>query len=214
MWPLVPEKNKMKLNQKGFTIVAALGLAAVLAVGAMFLGQILAYVKSKRMQAQARISSLGYEDSMAVVVAQGVVAKACDDNAPIPALPIPGTSANLRFCNINPASNTTLTFAAYLNDANTPCPSPSTEAQVPAETPGSSERFIDGAALIEFRVELITKAMTQDQKVFGGPTTCNDWKGGAAERQVKTSYQIRRNFRGKLLSQSGSKIMNLAELGI
>jgi len=200
----------MRRNQKGFTIVAALALAAVLAVGAIFLGKILAYVKSKRIQTQARISSLGYEDSMAVVVAQGVVAKDCTDNTPIPASPIPGTSANLRFCNIARANNnTTLTFAAYLNLNPAPC-----NGQVPAETPGSSERFIDGTALIDFRIDLISKSMPQDQKVFGGNTTCDNWKAGVAERQVKISYQIRRIFREKPLAQSGSKIMNLAELGI
>jgi hypothetical protein len=200
--------SQKRLNQKGFTMVAALSLAAVLAVGAIFLGKVLAYVKATRMRTQARISSLGYEDSMAVVVAQGVVGKNCVFDQPIPPALIPGTNANLRFCNINRA-NSTLTFAAYLNDGSGLC-----NGQVPPEITGSSERFIDGTARIDFRVDLISKAMPQDEKVFGVATPCGIWNAAGNERQVKISYQIRRMFRGKPLSQSGSKIINLSELGV
>lgn len=228
MWPLAPEKNKMRRNQKGFTIVAALSLAAVLAVGAMFLGQILAYVKSKRMQTQARISSLGYEDSMAVVVANllrdSVMDRdpdrvddtpTCDgvDNGvfnerPADRRQIPGTTAELTFDAFVPANVTNGDQTIIVN------------ARVTRPNPGNSERFIDNNATVVFRLEFLNKNSPQDVKTFNPGITCQSFFGLGGtpvpleNRQLKVSYTISWRFRERDINTSGSKLFNLQEIGI
>lgn len=223
----------MARNQKGFSMVAALALAAVLGIGAMLLGQVLAYLKAKKLQTQARVSAIGYEDSLVGELIPRVVAALgntpgsnceVDKNVFVNSMgsaTIPGTSVNLRFIEVVPngtganpnrisSGSTTLTIRADINGGV------AAQAGQPAVDRGPE--FINNPADISFRLDFLNKAMSQDQKMFGPFVECETFMDPdrlpREQRQIKVSYGINWSFRGKEMNLSGSKLVNLAELGL
>lgn len=212
----------MRVNQRGFSIVAALALAAVIATGAMFLGKILSYLTATRMRTQARISSLGYEDSMAVVVAEGLRTIVSGGNCGMitaanldaQALQIPGTSVGLLFSNFN-------TNHAQANLSNTISFTIRTNPPGGGGGNAKSEKFIDNPSTVLFRIDFLNKNAAQDEKVFASSITCEQFWGIAGvpgtvpteNRQMKVSYQISWRFRDRDIVTTGSKLINLSELG-
>lgn len=82
----------------------------------------------------------------------------------------------------------------------------------------SSTSFLESdLSFVQFRLELTSQAVPQDQKVMGTALTCTQWNGvPLQEQQLKISYRILwKKPQGnpqEVFSHLGSKILNLAEL--
>jgi len=213
--------SKVRKNQKGFSIIAALSLAVVLGVGAMFLGKILSYLKLTKLKTQARLSTLGYEDAMAKEIARAVYRNLVNrtDNecrggkADLGIVQIPGSNVNIEFNSEMKPSNMTGDTSTLILDTEI---NSLLKPGAAAASATASERFIDNYAKITFRVELLDKDMSQNEKMFGSGKRCADFRTVVpnARKQMKIVTVIEWEFRGKKIYSSQTQMINLEEARI
>lgn len=202
----------MKRYPSGFTLITAVSLLLVLAVSATFLGRVLTQIKSTKLKTVARVSSLGFEDSMTIVMVSNVIqqiAGSCTGDAASlnqRDTKIPGTQVSLNVDSITPSLITDATGTLIIK----------TTLTLPPDVPrGVSEQFIDNPGKVTFRLEFLNKDMAQNQKIFDSPISCFSFRGLIREkRQVKIAYSITWSYRGKNLARSGTRLFNLQEIGL
>lgn len=200
----------MRVNQRGFSMLAALSLAVVLGVGFMFLGKIVAQVKASRARAQARISSLGYEDAIIELAVRQLRNVGCQGidadnlNGAGDRL-IPGTQVALTFVPlpgglIFDGNSQTIFLGAVINQ------------DIPDT---GNPNFIDNRSNIQLRIDFLNRRASQDEKIFnGGPNCAAFWVQPAEDRQLKVTYEISWRFKERPQVIRGTKLITLVEIGM
>ena len=235
-------------KEKGFTLIGAVILAAVLGASIAVYGIINYYVTKAKAKSESKASAIDSEGALVEYVATKFKSQECstaDRNTFTT-----GFAAKIANTDgVSAFSDSTVTLSlvraggsisalpgspAWMSDAINSCNaagSPNFPAnkgvpgvyifcvKVNSNDPSKSgTSFLQSElAFVQFRLELMTSASSQNQKVFGPGMSCTAWEATPLnDRQLKLSYRIIWKKPGgtpqEVFSHMGSKMLNVAEL--
>ena len=237
-------------KEKGFTLIGAAILAAVLGASIAVYGIINYYVAKAKAKSESKASAIDSEDALVEYVATKFMSQGCDTSLPSFTTNFSDRIRRTGSFNTGSAfSDSTVTLSlvraggsisalpgspAWMSDAINSC-NAAGSPNFPANNgvPGvyifcvkvnrndpskSGTSFLQSElAFVQFRLELMSSASSQNQKVFGPAMPCTAWEATPLnDRQLKLSYRIIWKKPGgtpqEVFSHMGSKMLNVAEL--